>query len=171
VEGGGREDIPAPGPPSTNITVTFSLSNMGLSAVAAASADATSPRLWAPGRCRASMIFSTTLGAIAVLIRRVNGPDERVVVWAGARGCGCGSCAVVNKKVVCGERREGDCDEESWIRCSPSTLWCPHTLLQPTNKAHNNRVTVTGRADNDGPQTRPWRTHSRRSCLRQRRRA
>ena len=72
-ENGGRGDEeehpPAPGPPSTNITVTFSFSNMGL---------------WMPVRFRASAIVSTRLGAIAVLIRRVYGPDERVVVRAGA---------------------------------------------------------------------------------------
>lgn len=81
IRGKGKgKDAPAPGPPSTNITLTFSLSNMGL--VVAPSAP--SPCLWEPGRCRASAIFSTTLGAIAVLIRRVYGPDERVVVRAGA---------------------------------------------------------------------------------------
>jgi hypothetical protein len=79
-----EESIPAPGPPSTNITVTFSFSNMGFlaspSAVAAATADVSPSRLWTPGRWIASAIFSKRLGAIAVLIRRVNGPDERVVV-------------------------------------------------------------------------------------------
>jgi len=77
---GEREDAPAPGPPSTNITVTFSLSNMGL----VVAPEAPSPLLWEPGRCRASEIFSTVLGAIAVLLRRVYGPDERVVVRARA---------------------------------------------------------------------------------------
>ena len=73
---GQREDIPAPGPPSTNITVTFSFSNMGFLVPPPEVAAALSS--W-----RTSAIFSTTLGAIEVitiLIRRVNGPDERVVV-------------------------------------------------------------------------------------------
>jgi hypothetical protein len=77
-----RDYLPAPGPPSTNITVTFSFSNMGFLASPPAVEAALSSCLLTPGMWRASAVFSTMLGAIAVavLIRRVNRPDERVVV-------------------------------------------------------------------------------------------
>ena len=64
-----EKDAPAPGPPSTNITVTFSLSNFGFVF---------------PLLCT-SAIFSTELGAIAVLIGGVNYPDKWTIVRA-ARG-------------------------------------------------------------------------------------
>ena len=64
-------DAPAPGPPSTNTTVTFAWSNLVFLCLG---------ELGIPS---ASVIFSTRLGAITVLIGGVNWPDKWMVVRTG----------------------------------------------------------------------------------------
>ena len=92
----------------------------------------------------------------AVLIRRVYGPDEWMVVRAGTGRCGGCSCAVVDEGVICGEGSDCDCDEESRVRCASSgirTLRGPHTTeaflidrligAVPLSHAHTQKKPVT----------------------------